>query len=76
MPLTNNAPRLTPDQLEELVIGAQNDRYQWPELREGQSLMNKLYDVSPELYVELTASNIDPFYNDKHLDAFMNYIIG
>ena len=76
MALTNIAPKLTPDQLEDLVIGSQNDIYQWPELREGQSLMNTLYGISPELYLEVTASNIDPFYNDKNLNGFMIYIIG
>jgi hypothetical protein len=43
-----------------------------PELREGQSLMNALFEVNPNLYKEITGSEFDCFYDDKKIPAFWN----
>ena len=44
--------------------------------RLGQHLMNCLYAEHPRLYRVVTESpfRVDPFYNNKHIDAFKLYI--
>lgn len=37
--------------------------------RNGQSFMNALWEVRPDLHTLLTGSACDPFYNDSNLPA-------
>lgn len=44
-------------------------------LRMGQAYMNALNSIKPELYKEITQmESIDPFYKDKNLPAFFEYL--
>lgn len=43
-------------------------------LRHGQSLMNALWEVSPELYAVVKNSPADCFYQDEKIDAFWKLI--
>jgi hypothetical protein len=58
--------------INEITILAKFWRNKFPELREGQSLMNSLFDVNPILYKEITGSEFDCFYDDKKISAFWN----
>ena len=43
--------------------------------RVGQALMNALADVDRELYVNMTGTDIDCFYEDHKIPEAMQYII-
>ena len=46
-----------------------------PPYRRGQSLMNKLYSVRPDLYASLKDDlNINAFYDDSDFWAALSYI--
>lgn len=45
-----------------------------PPLREGQCYFNTLYEVNPELANEIRGTNIDPFYLDSRIDAFVDFL--
>lgn len=44
-------------------------------LRAGQSLMNALYDINPDLYKAITGTEADCFYSDKRVGQFYNALI-
>lgn len=76
MELTNIAPKLTSDELWNLMLFAGIDVELIPDYRMGQALMNRLYDLSEPLYLEVCASGIDPFYNNTVIKDFVEYICG
>lgn len=43
-----------------------------PELREGQCLMNALFEVNRILYIQITGTEADCFYDDKKIPDFWN----
>ena len=48
-------------------------------MRSGQCLMNALASIDSELYDEITNNNltlqsIDPFYDDRIVEKFLNYL--
>lgn len=43
-------------------------------LRLGQSYMNALSKVNIDLYNEIIATDVDPFYNDNILPRFIEYL--
>lgn len=49
-------------------------RYYNQGLRPGQSYMNALNDINPDLYVEITGTDADCFYDDNKLIDFMRYL--
>lgn len=46
-----------------------------PELRYGQSLMNALWELHPELYKQITATEHDCFYIDSVIPKFLTYLL-
>lgn len=63
--------KLTADELKALLDAVENaDNY----LRRGQKLMIVLYDIKPELYLEILGSKDDPFYIDARIDDFIKRI--
>jgi hypothetical protein len=42
--------------------------------RLGQSYMNALYEVSPEIYTKISNGKYDPYYNDTRIASFINYL--
>ena len=76
MELTNIAPKLTPDELDTIMIFAASEMVNNPDLRMGQALMSQLFNVSELLYREVCASGIDPFYSDTVISDFAEYICG
>ena len=45
------------------------------DLRYGQALMNYLREISPNAYHSVMfADNVDPFYDDKLVPEFLNYL--
>lgn len=49
----------------------ERQKYDVPEQRQGQQLMNALYDFRPDLYNYVTGTLFDPFYQDKHIETFL-----
>ena len=43
-------------------------------LRMGQSLMNALWELYPQIYSEITGTESDPFYNDKLIENFYYWL--
>lgn len=77
MALTNIAPKLTDSQVADLTTNSLADVEKYGRTyRYGQSLMNRLFDVSPELYNEVTATKADCFYKDRNMVDLYDYIIG
>ena len=54
------------------VFWALHMRYKekWPGLREGQSMMNALARIRPDLYDAVTGTEADCFYNDNRINDF------
>lgn len=48
--------------------------YTHKDLRIGQSWMNALYDIKPELYKDISGTNNDPFYIDENIHNFLTYL--
>jgi hypothetical protein len=44
------------------------------ELRYGQSIMNRLYQVRPDLYKNITQTDLDCFYDDGIVIFTLNYL--
>jgi len=49
---------------------------QYPSLRVGQSMMNVLFRSNFDLYVEMTGTDLDPFYDDEKVDNFLAWLDG
>ena len=45
-----------------------------PELRDGQALMIALMELNKDLYTDITGMDVDPFYLDERIPAFIEYI--
>lgn len=43
--------------------------------RKGQSYMNALFRIDVNLHNEISATNIDPFYDDSKLELFFNFLM-
>lgn len=56
------------------LLEVYKNRYMSFGLREGQSYMNALYDISPSLHDEISGTDADCFYVDENLTAFLNYL--
>lgn len=54
------------------VIAWANQRH--PEWRRGQTAVNVLTALRPDLEVGVCATPLDPFYQDERLEAFLSYI--
>jgi hypothetical protein len=50
------------------------ETYNYSGLRLGQAYMNALANVNADLYNEITGTDIDPFYEDKILVDFINFL--
>lgn len=46
-----------------------------PELREGQSYMNALAEINPELYKKITGTEADCFYDDSKIKNFFDKLV-
>ena len=44
------------------------------ELRHGQSIMNVLYNVRPDLYKNITQTDLDCFYDDSTIQFTLNHL--
>lgn len=42
--------------------------------RAGQAGMNKLYELNWGMYCNVTERNLDPFYDDSKVAAFLEYL--
>jgi len=45
-----------------------------PRIRRGQNLFNVLHDIKPELANSIRGSEIDPFYHDKRIPLFYEWL--
>ena len=45
-----------------------------PEWRWGQTLFNVLYEMRPDLSEMYRGEQLDPFYNDRIIDAFLESV--
>lgn len=49
-------------------------RRKYPEWRKGQTFMNALHAVAPELYDDISGTSKDCFYRDDQVFAFRDYL--
>lgn len=42
--------------------------------RAGQAGMNKLYELNKGMYCNVVEANVDPFYDDSKVAAFLEYL--
>lgn len=45
-----------------------------PTLRNGQCLMQALYELNKDLYNEVTGTDIDPFYVDGNIPKLLEFL--
>jgi hypothetical protein len=45
-----------------------------PSLRKGQVFMNVLNEFHPEIYKEIVGTDVDPFYDNSRMRAFLKHI--
>ena len=57
-----------------IYTDANNARFKYPVLREGQSLYNTAYKYVPVLCEKITSTVKDPFYNNGSIEMFMDSI--
>lgn len=50
------------------------DQFDKKTMRRGQALMNALFTVDKNLYVKIIETEFDPFYDDKKIESFFNYL--
>lgn len=46
------------------------------QLRNGQSMMQALYELDKELYEKVTGTDIDPFYVDANIPKLLEFLDG
>lgn len=66
--------KLTSLEFMTLLLKSVENLTNYPELREGQSLMNCLFYINPKLYKSITNTKNDPFTDDKNIEGFLNII--
>lgn len=66
--------KLTDKEWVELIRAVTEYAYQG--LRVGQSYMNALHKIKPELYKQINGTDADCFYSDDKIINFINYING
>ena len=49
-------------------------REKHPEMREGQSLMNAIYEYSIDIYNKISGTEYDCFYDDKIVKFFLEKV--
>lgn len=59
---------------QEFKLNFESFHAQNKELRYGQSLMNKLFEIRPEKYTEITGTEIDCFYSDEKSERTLHYL--
>ena len=60
--------------LERFMVRVQETISTHPCLREGQILFNVLSEEEPEWANEIRSTDSDPFYNDKKIPAFWEWL--
>lgn len=56
------------------LLEVYKNRYMSYGLREGQSYINSLYDISPSLYEEVSGTDADCFYVDDLIPNFLKFL--
>ena len=63
------------DSFEEYVVDVAKMYREYPSLRLGQCYFNALIDYKPELAEKVRGRpSLDPFYQDKNIPAFLEFI--
>jgi hypothetical protein len=66
-----NAKSQTIDILAELqLVISQHPKF----LRAGQAAINRLYEFRPDLWEEVSGTQDDPYYDNKKIPAFMDWV--
>jgi len=60
--------------LNEVHTLAKHMRIKYPHLREGQALMNALFECNIKLYKQITGTDADCFYVDAKIQQFWSEI--
>lgn len=50
-------------------------RRKYPQMREGQIFFNVFSDMWPDKVQQVTATEVDPFYDDARIPAFINFLV-
>lgn len=59
---------------DEFVTEAERACVKNPFLRRGQAASNALYLLRPDLAAKVTASDLDPFYDDAKVERFYEWL--
>lgn len=62
---------MTPEEVQNLINKTNELRRLNPALRQGQALMNVLFESHREVYMEFSGTKADPFYDDTKIDLFI-----
>lgn len=57
-----------------ILEAAHQDVKKWPELRLGQTVYNIAHHRHPEVVRILVGSDIDPFYHNDRIEAFLAHL--
>ena len=68
--------QLTDTQVDAIILAALGMKAKYPCLRTGQSLMNVLYKVQPEIYTQVMNTELDPFYVEGRVENFLKFLRG
>lgn len=60
--------------IDDLIDAADKEQRKNKQLRQGQSIMIALKDMSSKLYSDVTGTEYDPFYNDKKIPTLMKFL--
>jgi hypothetical protein len=65
---------MTQEQFDDLISSSILRESHMISMREGQTLMNILYDIDRELYQDVILNGCDPFYDDEKIPAFLDFL--
>jgi hypothetical protein len=63
-------PKLTTEQYDQLL----DEFRKYNPQRRGQHIMNKLYDIAPDVHAKIQSTSADPYYNDQALALFWLFL--
>ena len=66
--------KLTKDQSKAFVFESLSNYSKFQKWRLGQSYFNTLYTMHPEIANEVRGTEYSPYYDDKIIDKFLDYI--
>lgn len=66
--------KLTSAQISQLDLLVRKNRIKYPEWRLGQNYYNSLFEISPEIAIEICGTENDCFHQDSLIEKFLKAI--